>query len=125
MSSAVYDPYLSLVLYKGKVWATQRLDDEIEITQVDVGAFERTHTRLFYPATKNKNGEIELDRSVEPITHTIEEGGVVEDCADNEDDDDGDYENADWAYGDDWWWYGEGELKVEELALGKSLADKL
>lgn len=106
------------------MWATRSFDDEIEIEQVDVGAFNRHHTKLYYPASKNTNGVVELDRTVEPITHTIAESGVVEDCADNEEDDDGDYEYADWAYGDDWWWYGENELKVEECR-GGSLATKL
>ena len=83
---AIYFPDYCAYWFNEKLWLSQTCDEEEEV-DVDEDSCERTLTRLFYPATFDKKGNIDLDRSIVPIVRVEDWTGEVEE--DDDEDEDG------------------------------------
>jgi hypothetical protein len=84
--TAIYFPDYNAYWFNEKLWLSQSCDEEEEV-DVDEDGCERVLTRLYYPATMDKKGNIDLDRSIVPIVRVEDWTGEVEE--DEDDDEEG------------------------------------
>jgi hypothetical protein len=96
---AIHDRVRDLLWYQERLWASLAADMEEEIEGVgqeeDGVLYERTLTYLFYPATVDADGRIQVDRETEPVEWVIEESGIAE-GADMEQEEEIDTDDIEW-----------------------------